>query len=185
MSEYIKHFQNPPENFSSNRIKFRKPFVSDAKAVFTAYAGDIEAVKYMSWPVKKTVEEAEDFLRRVIIDWESSSAFTWLCLDEETDKVIGCAAFRPSRTGYEIGYVLSPEVWGKGLGTELVQKMIEIAFLDNKVQRVWAYCDIENIPSQKVLLKAGMEKEGLLRNWGISPNLGKEARDQFCFSALP
>lgn len=54
----------------------------------------------------------------------------------------------------EIGYMLLPENWGKGYGTETAKNLIEIAKpLDLKV--ITAIIDPENIPSRKILTNLG------------------------------
>jgi len=177
-------FKIPPTEISSQRLKLVTPSVSMAADILEAYAGDPEATKYLSWPTKNSVEEAEDFVRRTLISWDTGSSFTWLVLEKESGAIAGCFAFRPARTGYEIGYVISPAYWGKGLGTELVKKMISIGFEDPAVERIWAYCDTENAASIKLLEKCGMKHEGCLKKWGESPNLGKGLRDQHVFAII-
>lgn len=54
----------------------------------------------------------------------------------------------------EIGYMLLPEHWGKGYGTETAKKLIEIANqLDLK--SIKAIIDPENIPSKRILSNLG------------------------------
>ncbi len=54
----------------------------------------------------------------------------------------------------EIGYMLLPEYWGKGYGTETAKKLIEIANqLD--LMLITAIIDPENIPSRKILSNLG------------------------------
>jgi len=35
--------------------------------------------------------------------------------------------------------------------------------------RAWAFCDVENPASARVMEKAGMPREGMLRRWHICP----------------
>ncbi|MCM3759014.1 GNAT family N-acetyltransferase [Sporosarcina aquimarina] len=54
----------------------------------------------------------------------------------------------------EIGYMLLPEYWGKGYGTETAKKLLEIAKpLDLKV--ITAIIDPANNPSRKILSNLG------------------------------
>jgi [ribosomal protein S5]-alanine N-acetyltransferase len=49
---------------------------------------------------------------------------------------------------------------------------------------VWAVCDVENAASARVLEKAGMRREGVLRRWAMHPNMGEEPRDSFCYAKV-
>jgi len=177
-------FKTPPEEIHTERLRLVRPLVSQAAGILASYAGVPEATKYLSWTTKQSVDETEDFVKRTLISWDSGSSYTWLVLDNESEEIAGCFAFRPARTGYEIGYVLSPDYWGKGLGYELVRKMISVGFDDPSVERIWAYCDKENKASFLLLEKCGMEREGCLRKWGETPNLGAGPRDQYIYSVI-
>ncbi len=179
-----RRFTTPPKEIFTDRLKLVRPTVSQSNDILKAYAGDPQATKYLSWPTKNSLKEAEDFVKRTLISWDAGNSFTWLVLKQDSSSIIGCFAFRPARTGYEIGYVIGPDYWGKGFGTELVKKMILVGFEDPAVERVWAYCDTENLASIKLLEKCGMEKEGCLKKWGESPNLGKGPRDQFVYAVV-
>lgn len=54
-----------------------------------------------------------------------------------------------------IGYALRPEVWGRGLATEVVAELVGIG--EELGLPVWAETFAENVASQRVLEKAGLE----------------------------
>ncbi|KUG56282.1 hypothetical protein AVL61_16700 [Kocuria rosea subsp. polaris] len=54
-----------------------------------------------------------------------------------------------------IGYALRSEVWGRGLATEVVAELVGIG--EDLGLSVWAETFAENIASQRVLEKAGLE----------------------------
>lgn len=66
----------------------------------------------------------------------------------------------------EIGWVLDPEHGGKGLATEAVRAVLDLAFDHYQVHRVAAQMDARNIASAKLAGNAGMRYEAQLRqNW--------------------
>jgi aminoglycoside 6'-N-acetyltransferase len=69
---------------------------------------------------------------------------------------------QPSRL-MEIGYSIIPSERSKGYGTEVVQIMVDYLFLSKDVARIQAVTNVDNIPSQRVLEKAGFVREGTLR----------------------
>ncbi|WP_179281487.1 GNAT family N-acetyltransferase [Paenibacillus sp. VTT E-133280] len=64
---------------------------------------------------------------------------------------------------WEMGWVLLPDYWKMGYATEAVKTLIGYAFKSLNVHRVVAYANAENIQSEKVMIRAGMIKDGVLR----------------------
>ena len=59
----------------------------------------------------------------------------------------------------ELGYMLLPEFWGRGLGDEIAKYLLEVAKSDPQLKRVYAITDPDNIASRKILLKNGFASE--------------------------
>ena len=59
----------------------------------------------------------------------------------------------------ELGYMLLPEFWGRGLGSEIAKYLLEVAKSDPDLKRVYAITDPDNIASRKILLKNGFVSE--------------------------
>jgi len=52
------------------------------------------------------------------------------------------------------------------------------------IYRVFATCDVDNPASAKVMEKAGMKYEGLLRRYMIHPNVSEEPRDCLMYARV-
>ncbi len=74
----------------------------------------------------------------------------------------------------EISYDLDYEFWGKGMMTKAVKSISDFAFQTMKLQRIQATVAIDNIPSIKVLEKSGYIQEGLMKNFGVLQDKGKD-----------
>ena len=59
-----------------------------------------------------------------------------------------------------LGFVLAPEMWGKGLATEAAEAMIGAAFTLTRTVEVLASVRVENEASQTVLRKCGFARVG-------------------------
>jgi len=59
----------------------------------------------------------------------------------------------------EIGYMLLPEFWGLGLGSEIAFHLMEMAKSDPRLKRVWANTDPNNVASRKILINNGFTSE--------------------------
>lgn len=56
-----------------------------------------------------------------------------------------------------LGYFTYPKFWGNGYVTEALHKVLEYAFTQNDVYRVTTGCLAENIGSERVMQKNGLE----------------------------
>src|SRR6185503_12935614 len=60
----------------------------------------------------------------------------------------------------QIGFTLETSAWGKGFGTEMAAAVLRYGFLDLKLPRIAGMANLENLASQRVLLKIGLERRG-------------------------
>ncbi len=102
---------------------------------------------------------------------------------KEEKKMIGTADIRPDERSrsVEIAYALNQKYWGLGYATEIARKLVYISEAHLNAVRIWAMHDIENPASGHVLLKAGLEREGTMRN---HLNLRGEYKDQMIYSRI-
>lgn len=63
----------------------------------------------------------------------------------------------------EIGYFLLPEFWGNGYATEVATALCTIGFCEYQLHRMCASCNANNLHSEHIMQKIGMQKEGCLR----------------------
>lgn len=131
------------------------------------YAGNPETVKYMDWG-PNTEEETKTFIRGTMETQSQSSRteYVFAVISKATGNLIGTAAIRiqdsHSQNG-DFGYILHPSQWGRGIGTEVAQILVKFGFQQLNLHRIWATCRPQNIASIRVLEKAGLKREGYLR----------------------
>ncbi|MEP5728731.1 MAG: GNAT family N-acetyltransferase [Sulfitobacter sp.] len=76
-------------------------------------------------------------------------------------RVIGTGGFRSIP---EVGYILHPEVWGKGLGTEAMDALITYGFEERGFEEIIADVDPNNAGSIALLTKLGFEETSRAQN---------------------
>ncbi|KAK7824984.1 putative n-acetyltransferase p20 [Quercus suber] len=82
----------------------------------------------------------------------------------------------------ELGYVLGSKYWGRGIATKVVKQVANTIFAEwPHLERLEAIVDVENLGSQRVLEKAGFQREGVLRKYML---LKGKTRDMVMFSRL-
>lgn len=82
------------------------------------------------------------------------------------DQLSGCIGIHPKTDVYrlsaEIGYWIGQPYWGNGIATEAVNQIVDYGLNELNLLRIEAGCFSFNKASQKVLLKAGFQKEATL-----------------------
>lgn len=69
----------------------------------------------------------------------------------------------PASQCWNMGIDLVPEGRGRGYGTEAQRLLADYLFEATPVNRVEASTDVENVPEQRSLEKAGFQREGIVR----------------------
>jgi RimJ/RimL family protein N-acetyltransferase len=172
----------PPETLETERLRLRRAALEDAEAIFTEYAQDPEVTKYLTWRPHRSIGTVYEFLHMAIDAWETGRAFQWAILRKDDARLMGMIGWRVDGHKLEMGYALARAYWGKGYMTEAVTALIAWALKQDDIHRVWAVCDVENGASARVMEKAGMRREGILRRWSIHPHLSDEPRDSYCYA---
>lgn len=169
----------PPATFGTARLVARPPRADDGPAVFAAYASDPEVTRYLIWNTYDRVEPLNAFLRECIACWEKGEGhLAWLLCLKGTDTPIGSIGVTISARGRALfGYVLGRKYWGHGFAAEALTYAVDWALAQPTIFRAWAFCDAEHTASVRVMEKAGMVREGVLRRWQVFPALGSEPRD--------
>ena len=79
-------------------------------------------------------------------------------------RLIGaCDLALTGRGTADFGYVLAPRHWGFGYGTEVARALVDFAFGTLGLRRLIAVVAVENERSRRVLDKAGLRWDGLMR----------------------
>lgn len=172
-----------PRTLDTERLHLRPPEPTDAAAIF-AYASDPVATRYMIWPAAEDIDDTHDFLDDVAAGWAEGDDFCYAVVDRADDGLCGAVSCQFDQHGAEIGYILIPSVWGRGLATEAAGALVDAAWANDDLYRIWATCDVDNAGSARVLEKLGMRCEGRLARWAPCPNLGDDAspRDALCYA---
>lgn len=108
--------------------------------------------------------------KRFAEDGLISSRTSSLLVINYDNEIVGVVSYHQERYGpnegsvaYNIGISLVPEHRGKGYGGEAQKLLAAYLFATYPIMRVEASTDIENIPEQKALEKAGFRRDGVMR----------------------
>ena len=68
--------------------------------------------------------------------------------------------------------------------TEALAQVAQWAMRKDGIWRIGAGRDVENVGSARVMERAGLAREGILRRWIIHPNISSEPRDWLSYAKV-
>ncbi len=91
----------------------------------------------------------------------------WIFKKDDPDKIIGTVSFSNIQpfiySSCNIGYKFDKHNQHQGFALESINKLIEIIFYEFNLHRIKAYIMPNNIPSKKLIERAGFSLEGVAR----------------------
>lgn len=176
-----------PESLTTARLELRLPDPeADARPLLAHWASDPEVTRHLLWKTydPADVPTAQAFLEACLLNWRERTAHRpWMMVHDGT--VIGMIGVTPhSVTSIDLGYVMGRAWSGRGLMTEAVTAVVDLLFTRAQTWRVFAATHIANVASQRVLEKAGMQREGTLRRNLVYANLGPVPQDSAVFARV-
>ncbi|MBQ8236707.1 MAG: GNAT family N-acetyltransferase [Oscillospiraceae bacterium] len=155
------------QRIETARLILRPFIMADATAMYENWASDPAVTQYLTWPPHSSVEVTRMVLGDWIEKYRNPDWYNWaITLNDGKDTPIGnisAVACAETTGSVEIGYCLGRAWWGSGIMTEALRAVIGFFIGQVGVNRVEARHDTQNPASGKVMQKAGMTFEGILR----------------------
>ena len=150
----------------TERLILRRMKVEDAGDMYE-YACQPEVTKYLTWSPHTSRDYTRDYLTYVQKQYEEGEYYDWALIYKEEMKMIGTCGFTSfddENNAGEIGYVLNPDYWGKGLAAEAVREVLKFGFQRLNLHRIEAKHIEGNNQSRRVMEECGMSYEGTHRS---------------------
>lgn len=149
----------------TQRLLLRRLREDDAGAMYTNYASDSEVTRYLTWQAHKSIEVSRKYIAVLVSEYGDQDTYRWgVEFGGEIIGVIDVVDCDIKNSVCEIGYVIGKAWWGSGIMTEALKAVIHYLFTVPGFNCVCARHDVENIASRRVMEKAGMREEGVLRS---------------------
>ena len=159
--------------FLTDRLLIRDVVEADAELMFELDS-DPEVMRYIG---PRLGTDASWYRNRIRTKFIPQQVHPWRGVRVVFDRVggdyLGNVSIRPAnespeaqalgwnRSGeVEIGFRFCRLSWGRGIATEAVSPLIEIAIADPSTTAIVAYADVSNVASLRVLQKLGLERIG-------------------------
>lgn len=144
----------------TSRLRLRRTRDTDIPALVALWT-DPEVTRYMGGP--RQVGVLEEALRESFEKAPVQVYDLWPVEEKSTGEVIGDCGLLPKEIEgveeIELVYVISHSRWGRGYATEAARGLKRYAFETLDLRRIVSLIDPENIASQRVAEKLGLELE--------------------------
>jgi ribosomal-protein-alanine N-acetyltransferase len=167
----------------SNNILLRQLSEKDSTELFNYYSNP-NVYRYLDWNGPTSCEEAKEAINIWNNGFIGGKIIRFGIVEKITNKLVGTIFLNNFEgTHAELGYELSEQYWRKGIMTESINLILSLGFNILNLERIQSFVSIENIPSQKLLLKNGFIKEGILRKYE-QHHITKKLKDMIIYSIL-
>ena len=150
----------PPFTVETERLVLRAFELTDLESTHE-YASDKENTEYMMFLPNDTKGETEQFLKRVVAEWQKNSSQCCEFAIILDGRHIGAVSLSLSEDAYEceLGWIISKDYQNRGYATEAAKAALDIAISRLNVKKIVAFCDYRNVPSCRVMQKIGLSLE--------------------------
>ncbi len=156
------------QDIPTQRLLLRRFRPEDAGDMYKNWATDPDVTRYLTWDPHESPEES----RRVIAGWlerySQPDYYQWALVLRDSGEVMGSVGVVDASDRHEwaeIGYCIARPLWGQGIMTEAVCAVRDYLFIEIGYNRIQAKHDAENPASGRVMVKAGMQYEGTLKQY--------------------
>ena len=165
LTRFKRIFRRLP-SLETDRLCLRKAVLRDAQDIYR-YAQDAEVARYVLWTPHHSLADSREMVRSMRMQYRRGYPSSWVIALKESGRVIGTIGYMwisPGNLSAEVGYSLARDCWNQGLMTEALRAVLAFSFDTLSLHRVEAQHDIRNPASGRVMEKAGMQAEGVLRD---------------------
>lgn len=152
----------------TERLRLRNFLPDDLDAYHRTIYGDADVMTYLPGGVPRPRAIVQETMDYFIAHHEQHGFSIWAVLEKESNRLVGHGGLiyaprsdEERSTEVEIAYAFGKTVWGKGYATEVATATLQFGFEVATLEKIIAVAFPANLPSQRVMQKAGMTYKGL------------------------
>lgn len=145
----------------TQRLILRKIVVSDYQDMYD-YSRRPETSRYLLWTPHVSSRFTKKYISFLQGQYRNENYYDFAIVEKASNKMIGTCGFTSfdfDNNSAELGYVLHPDFWGKGLAKEAILRVMGFGFAELRLHRLTAKIMTENTASKRVAQKCGMRHE--------------------------
>jgi [ribosomal protein S5]-alanine N-acetyltransferase len=158
------HLEQTPV-LETDRLRLRPLQDKDAEALFALRSNPV-SMQYIARPIAKTMQDIEELMQKIRQVQQDKKGFWWGITLNDMDTIIGnIGIFNIDADNYraEIGYMLLPDYFEKGIMHEVLCTIVPFGFKELALHSIYANIDPANIASAKLLEKNNFLKEAFFK----------------------
>lgn len=145
----------------TERFILRNLEMKDAQGMFELDS-DPEVLIYLGGNPLTSIEQSKTILENVQKQYEKYKMGRWAIIDKKTQEFVGWTGLKLEKSVrdfsyYDIGYRLKKKFWGQGIATETALFSMAYGFKELNLPEICGTAHIDNIASNKVLQKIGLQ----------------------------
>lgn len=157
---------SPFPEIKTPRLILRKMTMSDAPELLFLRSDDT-VMQYIDRAKTKSVDEAADFIEKVNTSVDNNESIMWaIALADRPKTLVGTICFwniiKAHHRG-EVGYMLHPQYWNKGLMKEALLATVDYGFNKMKLHSIEGRINPNNTVSGILLERAGFIREAYFK----------------------
>ena len=156
----------PFPEISTTRLILDSMDNNDAVALLQLRSSE-KVMAYIDKERTKTLEETLVLIKRINDDAANNEGITWrISLKEQPHMLVGTIGFwRIIKPHYraEVGYMLHPDLWNKGLMQEALEAVINFGFTQMNLHSIEAHINPGNAASAALLIKMQFVREAYFK----------------------
>ena len=157
---------SPFPEIKTERLLLRRMTTNDAKEILFLRSSK-EVMKYIDREIIKSEKEAQLFINKIDASLNSNNGIMWgITLKEQPRRLIGNIGYwRLVKEHYraEVGYMLHPSFWKKGIMREALLSVIDFGFDKMNLHSIEANINPGNAASARLLKSTGFIKEAYFK----------------------
>ncbi|WP_406685121.1 GNAT family N-acetyltransferase [Seonamhaeicola sp. MEBiC1930] len=151
-------------HIETERLILREIRITDVDGMFELDSNPI-VHKYLGNTPIKTKEESVKIIEFIIKQYKERGIGRWAAIDKVSGDFIGWSGLKLNMKGeelnglvnfYDVGYRFIPRFWGKGYATESAMASLKYGFEILNLKTIVGAAEQQNIASNKVLKKIGL-----------------------------
>lgn len=149
----------------TERLLLRKVGMNDVNEIFFLRS-DKNVMKYIDRPPAESLDDAYEFIQKITGLEADNESVTWAITIKGDTRLIGTICFwniQKEHYRAEVGYVLHPDYWGKGIMQESLTEVLDYGFKVMNLHSIEANVNPDNIASIKLLERNNFKREAYFR----------------------
>lgn len=145
-----------------------RPWRSTDAAALLAACQDPEIARWAGMPQPFRAADADAFIEAALEMWRDGTGTPFAIVETMTDRLVGAVTrFGPDGHQATFGCWVVPEARGHGIGTRALRLLCEWTFATTSALRLHVFIIVGNAVSERMVERAGFQREGLLRAWDL------------------